>query len=332
MINLGKLRSIAFAAVVGMLLGIIAWTESHVWSQIDRMRATKGAITQDDIASLHRLQTWSSVVLLAVGGSLAVLVYRGLVAPLQARLRQSQLVIERQEKLSSLGVLAAGVAHEIRNPLTSIKVRLFTQQQLLRPGSEEHEDNVFLTGEISRLEKIVRDFLAFARPSEPAFEVIRATQPLRELRPLLQPPLRAQGVALQEEYLADPLIRADAAQLKQVLINLVKNAGESMSGPGTVTLRTRTERRGLGARGATLVVLEVADTGPGIAPDVARRLFDPFFTTKPSGTGLGLSIAARIIENHQGTLEFSTEANRGTAFRILLPIESSHDSPEDPGH
>jgi signal transduction histidine kinase len=89
---------------------------------------------------------------------------------------------------------------------------------------------------------------------------------------------------------------------------------------GIVILRTRTERRGLGPRATNVVILEVADNGPGIPLDVAKRLFDPFFTTKASGTGLGLSIAARILEKHSGALEYSTQLNRGTSFRIVLPI------------
>ncbi len=281
------------------------------------------AQAQTGAEALHRQFILSSLALLLMGGALAALVYRGVVMPLQDRLRQSQRVIERQEKLSSLGVLAAGVAHEIRNPLTSIKVRLFTQQQLLKQGSEESEDNVFLTGEISRLEKIVNDFLAFARPSNPEFVVIKATAPMRALLPLLQPSLRGTKVQIKEEFMADPHIRADAGQLKQVLINLVKNAAEAMPNGGTVTLRTRTERRGRGARADNVAVIEVADTGPGIPPDIAKRLFDPFFTTKASGTGLGLSIAARIIEKHGGTLEYSTAPKLGTTFRIVLPAEHS---------
>ena len=125
---------------------------------------------------------------------------------------------------------------------------------------------------------------------------------------------------LKDEFFSDPHIKADAAQLKQVLINLVKNAAEAMPGGGIVTLRTRTERRGLGPRAANVVILEIADNGPGIPPDAAKRLFDPFFTTKASGTGLGLSIAARILEKHDGALEYSTGSNRGATFRIVLPI------------
>jgi signal transduction histidine kinase len=324
--NSARVRPFLLAGMILLLLGIIAWTETHMWSRIDRMRDAPTKISADDVASLHRVQSLSSVILLVVGGALVLVVHRGFFAPLQSRLRNSQRVIERQEKLSSLGVLAAGVAHEIRNPLTSIKVRLFTQQQLLRPGSEELEDNLFLTGEISRLERIVKDFLAFARPSDPELSLVKMNQPMAELVALLRPSLAKQGVTLREELAGEALIRADAAQLKQVLINLVTNAGEAMGHGGTITLRTRTERQRLGSRGLTRAVLEVADTGPGIPPETAKRLFDPFFTTKPSGTGLGLSIAARIIEKHGGTLEFSTELNRGTTFRILLPIDSSHDT------
>ena len=324
-----KLRAPLLLGGVLLLLGLLVWTETYVWSRIDRMR-DRPAITPADVASLQRVQTWSSAVLLGVGAGLAVLLYRGLVLPLQERLRQSQRVIERQEKLSSLGVLAAGIAHEIRNPLTSIRVRLFTQQALLKPGTEEYEDNVFLTGEIVRLERIVKDFLAFARPADPQLVPIPASRPLREIAPLLLPELRNSGVTLHEEYLADPLIQADSGQIKQVIINLVRNAADAMTGGEalaagegrTVTLRTRTELRRRDGRPGSFAILEVGDKGPGIPPEVQQRLFDPFFTTKASGTGLGLSIASRIVEKHGGALEYSTASGRGTIFRIVLPIHT----------
>jgi signal transduction histidine kinase len=307
---------------IALALSVIVWTEAYTWQRVDDLRRTADYVpTQHDITELHRMLTWSSIVLLGMGAMLAVFIYRGIIAPLRENLRRSQRIIERQEKLSSLGVLAAGIAHEIRNPLTSIRVRLFTQQALLKRGSEEFEDNVFLTDEIARLEQIVKDVLDFARPADPRLLAIKATQPMRELVPLLAPELKRSNLTLREDYLANPHVQADPGQLKQVLINLVKNAADAMGRDGVITLRTRTERRGLGPRASHHVaVLEVSDTGPGIAPDVARRLFDPFFTTKASGTGLGLSIAARILEKHGGTLEYSTELNRGTTFRIVLPI------------
>jgi signal transduction histidine kinase len=315
-----NIRQPGLLIAIALVLGIIAWTETYVWQRMNKMRDAGRDIPPVEVEALHRLQTWSSMVLMVTGGALAVLVYLGIVAPLRERLRQSQRIIERQEKLSSLGVLAAGVAHEIRNPLTSIKVRLFTQQHLLHQGSEEYEDNVFLTEEISRLEKIVKDFLAFARPGDPELVVVKAAQPLRELTVLLEPSLRKTGVHIKEQFEDAPFIRADPDQLKQVLLNLAKNAAEAMPEGGTVTLRCRTERRGHPNGVDDVAVLEVQDTGPGIPAEVAKRLFDPFFTTKPNGTGLGLSIAARIVEKHHGTLGFSTLPGRGTTFSIKLPV------------
>ena len=317
-------------------LALPAWRE-HKETILGEMLALTGALslaertalselmeqTQSSMDMIHRKLIFSSLVLITMGGILSTLAYRGVVVPLRSRLRQSQRVIERQEKLSSLGVVAAGVAHEIRNPLTSIKARLFTQQSLLEEKSEALEDNVFIAEEISRLERIVASFLAFARPSDPEMVVLKATQPFRDLDGLIRPALSAANIQLKSEFLADPLIKADSAQLRQVLINLVQNAGESIVRDGTITLRTRTETRRSLFTSMAVAVLEVEDTGKGIPPEAQKRLFDPFFTTKASGTGLGLSIAARILEKHGGTLEYQTAQNRGTVFRLVLPAAPS---------
>jgi signal transduction histidine kinase len=246
-------------------------------------------------------------------------VYRELVAPLQVKLIESQALVERQEKLASLGMLAAGVAHEIRNPLTAIKAWLFLQQKHLPPGTPEHGDAEIIAQEVTRLERMVKDVLLFAKPSDPNLITINAEQPLREVQSLLSPELEKNAIHVSVENSVAAHIRVDLPQIRQVLINLVQNAADSIGRQGDVTLRTRLDSKRLGDRLREVVVLEVADTGKGISPEVAKRLFDPFFTTKESGTGLGLSIAARIVEKHGGALQYQTQVNRGTTFGIVLP-------------
>jgi signal transduction histidine kinase len=259
-------------------------------------------------------------LILAFGALLAHFVYKEMIAPLQVKLVESQALLERQEKLASLGTLAAGVAHEIRNPLTAIKAWLFMHQKRLQRGSTEEADAEVIANEIDRLERIVKDFLLFARPSEPQLRAVPAEQPLREVRDLMVRQLEKQNIRLVLELSAKANIRADPQQLKQVLINLVQNAADAIGQNGCVTLRTRVDRYILVGRETHVVVLEVGDTGKGISPEVEKRLFDPFFSTKETGTGLGLSIAAGIVQKHGGVLQYQTQINHGTTFGIVLPL------------
>ena len=256
------------------------------------------------------------VLLLALIAALAVLVYRGMIAPLRFKLTESQAIIARQEKLASLGVLAAGVAHEIRNPLTAIKFRLYSLNKSLPGGA--NEDASVIASEISRLERIVKDFLQFARPSEPELIAVPPQRILREVHSLLKPQLEKAAIELKLEPSETAWVRADTQQIKEVLINLIQNAADSIGRKGTITLRARDN--------GDTAVLEVADTGKGIPDDVQDRLFDPFFTTKEGGTGLGLPIAARIVEKHGGELRYQTQINRGTTFAVVLPHAPKHES------
>jgi signal transduction histidine kinase len=273
--------------------------------------------------SLTRLQAiifaaQLAVVLLAAGA--AEVTYRDMIAPLRVELIESQALVARNEKLASLGVLAAGVAHEIRNPLTAIKARLFMQQKALPPGSRERGDAEFIGREIDRLDKIVTDFLRFARPVEPERVPLSPADLLHEVCELMAPKLREAGIELGVDRRIDTTINADPEQLKQVLINHINIAADALGDGGTIQLRALASRVTLGRRPRAAVILEVEDNGPGIPPAVQERLFDPFFTTKPSGTGLGLSIAARIVEKHGGALRFQT-GTRGTTVAIVLPVE-----------
>ena len=258
-------------------------------------------------------------LLFAFAAALAGLSYRDLIAPLRIKLVQSQAEAERNEKLAALGVLAAGVAHEIRNPLTAIKTTLFAQQQKLPPDSPALGQGQALEREVSRLERIVNEFLQFARPPEPQPATIRASLPLAEVKALLGPELAKTRIRLESEELAPMQIYADPAQLQQALINLVQNAADSIGSDGRIVLRARPDRKRIAEKETAVAVLEVADTGKGIPPEVEKRLFDPFFTTKAGGTGLGLSIAARVVQMNGGVLQYQTQVNRGSTFGIVFP-------------
>jgi signal transduction histidine kinase len=273
-------------------------------------------------AALGTMQTMlvvSLILFTALVGSAAALMYRVFVAPLRVKLSQSQAIIERQEKLASLGVLAAGVAHEIRNPLTAIKFRLFSLKKALPEGFAENEDVVVINSEINRLERIVKDFLQFARPSQPEMKPVTVEGLLQEVHDLLRPELERKSIQLKLDVGDAALVRADRQQIQQVLINLVQNAADSIGQNGAITLRSRQGDASALKPAQPVVLIEVADTGKGIPPEVEKRIFDPFYSTKEGGTGLGLSIASRIVEKHGGFIQYLTQLNEGTTFSLVLP-------------
>jgi signal transduction histidine kinase len=273
---------------------------------------------------LQRMLLAALLLLAAFGMWLTAVAYRRVVSPLRRRLLESDTVIERTQKMAHFGELAAGIAHEIRNPLTAIRARLFTLQKTLVVGTSAHQDALVIRNEIDRLNRIVTDFLQLARPAEPRLAPVTAGPLLREVRELFAPQCERQSIELKIESANGARFVADSQQMKQVLINLIQNAADSIEVDGIITLRSRQDTRRLEEQNEDVVVLEVQDTGPGIATDVQKRLFDPFFSTKKGGTGLGLSIAAQIVNNHHGKLEFHTQAGQGTTFAIVLPAEEQH--------
>lgn len=279
--------------------------------------------TRKRLATLEWSVLGLVALLFVLGLLLAFVAYRDLIAPLHLRLVESQSLVERQEKLASLGMLAAGVAHEIRNPLTAIKAALFIQQKRFRPETPEHADSEFVQREIKRLERIVNDFLRFARPGDPVLSSVMADELMHDVQQFFSPQLLKAEIQLVVDGVAPLSVKADPAQIKQVLINLVQNAADSIGERGTITLRTRRDRKMVSGHDRSVVILEVSDTGRGIPPEVGKRLFDPFFTTKDHGTGLGLSIAARIVEKHHGAMQYQTEVDRGTTFGVVLPEASA---------
>lgn len=277
------------------------------------------ATSQKSLAVLQLVIVGSVLGLIAAVGWGASVVYRETIAPLRSKLIESEQLIERQEKLASLGVLASGVAHEIRNPLTAIKARLYTHLKAFSTGSQERSDVEFVGKEIDRLERIVRDFLRFAKPAQPERERVSSAKLLGEVHELMAPQIESEIVSFKIGSVSQTPVTADPEQIKQVLINLVKNAAESLSGGGKITLRSIDDTLVLGGTMQKVVVMEVSDTGSGIPSEIQERLFDPFFTTKDAGTGLGLAIAARIVEQNGGALRFQTAVNRGTTFGLVLP-------------
>jgi signal transduction histidine kinase len=186
------------------------------------------------------------------------------------------------------------------------------------------EDATIISNELTRLERIVKDFLHFARPSEPRLLRVPAEQILKEVHELMRPQLESAAIDLKLRSQNGGFVHADAQQLKQVLINLIQNSAENIGRNGIVSLTIRHDTADLNGRMRRVVIFAVEDTGKGIPPEVELRLFDPFFTTKEGGTGLGLAISARIVEKHGGLLRYETILNQGTTFEIVVPEVQDH--------
>ncbi len=263
-------------------------------------------------------------VLVVLGGFLIVDVnWRMVVMPLRMKLVERETILGEQEKLANFEQLAAALAHEIRNPLTTINARLYTVQRKLPEGTPERNDAMIIGKEIDRVSQILKDFIQLTRPTPPELTLMAAEPLLKDVRDLMAPQLQQQAVRLELHSQGKAKFNADPQQLKQVLINLVQNAAESMVREGVIILRARDDTTLFKGTQSKVALIEVEDNGPGIPPEAQGRLFEPFFSTRKDGTGLGLPISARIIERHGGTLDFETQAGQGTIFRIVLPAREA---------
>ncbi len=247
----------------------------------------------------------------------------------RSRLERSRLRLVAAEKLASVGRLAATVAHEIRNPLTAIKMWLFSIQEAAEGNADLRRKLGIISEEITRLESIIRNFLEFSRPMELQCRPQEMSLVIGQTLGLLEPRLKEGKIRVTSGPSGGlPAVMADADKLKQVLLNLLGNAADAMAQGGEIRLATTVEKDVDGRR---MVVVRICDTGPGIPPDVQSRIFEPFFTTKDTGTGLGLCIAAHIMARHGGSLVLESSTAAGTTFAVWVPIvpESAHG--EDPG-
>jgi len=243
--------------------------------------------------------------------------------------RELEAQLHRSDRLAALGTLAAGLAHEIKNPLTSLRTftRLIPKKFDDARFRESFQEVV--PRELERINGIVEQLLELARPARLHLQPVVIPVLLDRVLELYTHELETRRIVVSREYGRDvPAIPADADQLYQALVNLVANALEAMAPEGRLTVRTGWHHGpdpfGTGPRGglARRIRIEIEDTGPGIAAHDADKVFDPFFTTKASGTGLGLALTHKIVEDHGGAISFTSARGRGTTFRILLPLVS----------
>ena len=236
----------------------------------------------------------------------------------QTELEKSRENLMQAEKLAVVGKLAAGVAHSIRNPLTSVKMRLFSLGRALPLSTTQKEDFNVISEEIRNIDTIVQNFLEFSRPPKLRKQKISPSDVVDLVLQLLQHRLESYEVKvdlIREDRL--PPVQTDPEQLKEVLVNIIVNACEAMGNGGKITIEEETGYVDALDRG---VSIRVTDNGPGVPEEIRDRIFDPFFTDKDEGSGLGLSIAARIIEEHGGKLNLVSTEGQGACFVIHLPI------------
>jgi len=230
-----------------------------------------------------------------------------------AIVRRIEQNLNRLDRLASVGALAAGMAHEIKNALVAIK----TFVDLLLEKNRDAELGEIVGREMRRIDSIVGQMLKFSTPARPALVPIRLHEVLEHSLRLLQHQFEGKLITLHREFTAPhDVIHGDDYQLEQVFVNLFFNALEAMGPNGS--LRVATAVTTMPAR---FICVTVSDTGIGITPDNMRRLFEPFFTTKQNGTGLGLAITQRIVREHHGEISATSQPHQGTTFRVLLPAQ-----------
>lgn len=238
-----------------------------------------------------------------------------------AALEHSRKRLLQSERMAVVGKLAAEVAHSIRNPLTSIKMRLFSLDRTLKLTSTQKEDLDVISDEIRQLENIVQNFLEFSRPPRLKVQKIDVSEIMNMALQLLQKRLERHNVRVtREKRHSLPTIDGDSELLKEVFVNLIVNSCDAMGERGNLIIR---EEDVVAEHMGRAVRIRIKDTGPGIPESIRDKVMEPFFSTKEDGTGLGLAIAARIVDEHGGQLEFETDEDKGTTFTITLPVQEN---------
>jgi two-component system NtrC family sensor kinase len=248
-------------------------------------------------------------------------------------LQAAQRRLVESERLAAIGQMSAKVSHEVRNPLSSISLNaeLLEDELQALPEARRGEAASLLgaiRSQVDVLSAVTEEYLRFARLPKPKLEAVAPGPVIEELGEFLRGELQARGIALLLEVSRDlPVVPMDPGQIRQALLNLVRNAAEAMPGGGTITLRVKAisnfecRMSDSAIRSPqSAIVIEVADTGVGIPPENLGKIFEPFFTTKEGGTGLGLAITRQIAADHGGSLTGENAPGGGSTFRLTLPV------------
>ncbi len=232
-----------------------------------------------------------------------------------AELQRSFESLRRTERLSALGRLSAGLAHELRNPLSAIQGAFEIATRLDSDPERREEFRAIIKKELIRLNDMLNHFLAFARPEAPRRKPTSVQDLMEETCSLVSGSVSSRHIDVhcKKPDFPLPVVSCDPGQIKEVMLNLVLNAGEAMSEGGEIELSA--------TRQTDALIISVKDQGTGIAEEQLQQIFDPFYSTKANGTGLGLSIANRIMEQHGGRIEVSRNPDRGMTFSLVLPLE-----------
>ncbi|MEK7776800.1 MAG: ATP-binding protein [Planctomycetota bacterium] len=227
------------------------------------------------------------------------------------------------ERLAFVGTLAGGLAHEIKNPLSTLSINLQLLNEDIDEVSGENSKRSrtkihALQKEILRLEEILNDFLRFAKGQKLELQYLDVNEVIDELIDFVSPEIKQKNIVVLKSYDSDiPRCRIDGNLIKQALLNLIINAEQAMENGGELMIRTRSNKE--------LVHIDITDTGTGIRKDVVDKIFQVYFSTKTAGMGLGLPTTKRIIEEHKGTISVQSEEGKGTNFSIALPIHLTVD-------
>ncbi|MGC1403979.1 MAG: ATP-binding protein [Thermodesulfobacteriota bacterium] len=245
---------------------------------------------------------------------------RGALEKKNGELTQMTQQLWQTAKLATLGELAASIAHELNNPLATISLRIELLKTQLPPDSPQQKGLEIVEQEIERMSNLVSSLLEFGRRGERHFSSVDLREELEKTIELVKFHLSKQNIRVQKEFFPGlPLVQADRQQLRQIFLNLMTNACDAMANGGTLTIRTNLQKK---ENQESKVAIEFADTGVGIPPEDLSNVTEPFFTKKASGkgTGLGLAICKRIVQDHKGDLEITSQLGQGTVVRLILPV------------